>query len=133
MANELKQFVHAWWRSMRRAAVCTDHLGTDLRRVEETMPGPLADLRAKRSGVGGFRIKVSNRFLEPREDLTYGPYRFLGQVAVHFVAQASVDAAIPEPADSYIDFAVVDLLEFDCQVRHLPILDKELKAVSHTT
>jgi hypothetical protein len=35
-----------------------------------------------------------------------------GQEAVHLVAQAHVNPAVPQPADLHVDLAVVDALEF---------------------
>jgi hypothetical protein len=37
MANERQQFIHAGRRRMGRATMRADHLGSDLRRLEESL------------------------------------------------------------------------------------------------
>jgi hypothetical protein len=44
----------------------------------------------------------------------YGLFR---QVAVHIVPKPDLDAAVPEPANSYVDFAVVNPLKLDGEIR----------------
>jgi hypothetical protein len=46
MTNEREQLIHAGRRCMWRAAVGTDHLGTDLRRLEQSLLGALSEFRA---------------------------------------------------------------------------------------
>jgi hypothetical protein len=60
---------------------------------------------------------MRDSFLYPRDDFIDGSHVILGQVAVHLVAQPYIDTAVPKPANLHVDFAVVDLLQFDGQVR----------------
>jgi hypothetical protein len=116
LANERQQFVHAGRRRMRRAPVRADHLGAYLRRLEESPCGALSEFRAQRKSVGRLRVEMSNRLLQPGNNLGNHPNGLFRQVAVHVVPKPDLDAAVPEPANSYVDFAVVDLLKLDGEI-----------------
>ena len=67
--------------------------------------------------------------LEPRRDSLHHHESLFGYEAVYFVAQAHVEAAVPQPTDADVDFAVVDALEckgeihtFDCGNNLAPTL-----------
>jgi hypothetical protein len=53
---------------------------------------------------------MRNRLLQPGNNLGNRHNRLFRKVAVHVVPKPDLDAAVPEPANSYVDFAVVDLL-----------------------
>lgn len=59
---------------------------------------------------------MGDRFLEPRKDFKCRSNRLLCEVTVHLVAKANVDTAVPKPPDLYVDFAVIDLLQFESEV-----------------
>jgi hypothetical protein len=77
---------------------------------------------------------VRNGLLQPGQDSRGVAERFFRQEAVDFVAQADLDAAVPQPADADVDFAVGDPLHFrgrDSCVRlwrmlHYPLKGREL-------
>jgi len=50
--------------------------------------------------------------LKPRDDLGRGLHSLFRQIAIYFIAEANIDAGVPEPANPYVDFAVVDFLKF---------------------
>jgi hypothetical protein len=94
MANERQQLIHAGRRRMRRATMRTDHLGADLRRLKESLPGALPEFRAERARVGRFRVEVSNRLLQPGSNLgnrANGPFR---QLAVHIVPKPGLGVEV---------------------------------------
>ena len=90
---------------MRRATVRTDHLGADLRRLEQLLIGALPKFRAERARVGRSRVEMGNRLRQPGSNLGNHPNGLFRQVAVHVVPKPDLDAAVPEPANSYVDFA----------------------------
>jgi hypothetical protein len=47
---------------------------------------------------------VRNGLLEPRRDSLYRREGFFRQKAVHFIAQAHLDTAVPKPANPDVDF-----------------------------
>jgi hypothetical protein len=55
---------------------------------------------------------------ELRDDYTprFGEGDGNGLVAIHIVSTPDLDAAVPEPADPYLDFAVVNLLKLDGEI-----------------
>jgi hypothetical protein len=55
-------------------------------------------------------------FLKPRDDIGGGSQALFRQVAAHFVAKPHLNAAVPKPADLDINFTLVNLLKFDCQI-----------------
>jgi hypothetical protein len=55
-------------------------------------------------------------FLQPRQNVRDCPNDLLCQKSVHFVAQPNIDAAIPQPADLDVDFAIVDGLKLGGEV-----------------
>ena len=59
---------------------------------------------------------MRNGLLQPGQDSRGVAERFFRQEAVDFVAQAHLDAAVPQPADAEVDFAVVDLLQFNGEI-----------------
>jgi hypothetical protein len=93
---------------MWRAAMRADHLGADLRRLEESLLGALPEFRAERARVGRSRIEMSNRLLQLGNNLGNRPNGLFGQVTVHIIPKADLDTAVPEPANSYVEFAVVE-------------------------
>jgi hypothetical protein len=54
---------------------------------------------------------MRDRFLEPRQNLGHGADVLFRQEAVHPIAQAHVDPAVPQSADLHVDLAVVDFLK----------------------
>jgi hypothetical protein len=93
----------------------TDRLGGDLRWLEESQLGALFEFRAERARAGRSRIEMSNRLPQSGNNLGNRPNGLFRQVAVHIVPKSDLHAAVPEPADSYVDFAVVDLLKLDAR------------------
>ena len=61
------------------------------------------------AGAGGVRGEVRDGLLQPGPDSRGAGERFFRHEADDFVTQAHVDAAVPEPADTHVDLAVVDL------------------------
>ena len=117
MANKREQLIHAGRRRMGRAAVGTDYLCADLRRLEESLLGALPEFQAERARIRRFRVEMRNRLLQPGNNLGNRPNGLFRQVAVHVVPKSDLDPAVPEPANSYVDFAVVDLLKLDGEIR----------------
>jgi hypothetical protein len=70
MAHEREQFIHAGRRRMGRATMRADHLDADLRLLEESLLGALPEFRAERARVGRSRVEVSNRLLQPGNNLS---------------------------------------------------------------
>jgi hypothetical protein len=73
---------------------------------------------------------VRDCLLKPRNNLGRGLHSLFRQIAIHFIAEADIDAGIPQPANPYIDFAVVDFLKFYSQI-HIPILRKPCTRTGH--
>ena len=61
---------------------------------------------------------MGNGLLEPRQDFGGGGYCFGGFEAVHLVGEPHLDSTIPQPAYANVDFAVVDLLKLNREIRH---------------
>ena len=55
---------------------------------------------------------MRDSLLQPRNNFINGSHALFSQIAVHFVAKPDLESAIPEPANSHVDFAVVDFLQF---------------------
>src|SRR5579884_2646083 len=97
----------------------TSRAAADL-HYEDALRGALSDLRAERFSVIRFRVKMRDRFLQPREDFVNRFDIRLGLETVHSVSEANVDAAVPKPADFDVDFAVINLLKLWGQLwRHV--------------
>ena len=101
---------------MGSATMRANHLGADLRPLEESLLGALPQFRAELARVGRFRVEMRIRVLQPGNNLGNRPNGLFRQVAVHVVPKPDLDAAVPEPANSYVDFAVVDLLKLDGEI-----------------
>jgi hypothetical protein len=50
--------------------------------------------------------------LKPGNDVASGGDVFFCEVSVHLVPKANIDSAVPQPTDAYIDFALIDPLQF---------------------
>ena len=74
------------------------------------MRRPLDDLLTERLRVRGRWVEVRYRFLEPGNDVGHGRDVLGRVVAAHIIAKPDVDSAVPKPANSDVDFAVVDFL-----------------------
>ena len=61
---------------------------------------------------------MRNGLLEPWNYLVHRPHGVFGEISVDIIAKAQVDSPIPEPANSYVDFAVVNLLKFNREIVH---------------
>jgi hypothetical protein len=59
---------------------------------------------------------MGDGFLKPRDNLGYRFYALFCQVAVHFVAQPDINAAVPKPSDLDVNFDVIDLLKLNSQI-----------------
>ena len=101
---------------MGRSAMRANHLRADFRWAKEPFPSALPHVGSKRFCVSRIRIKVRDGLLKPRNRLVYRLHVLGRLVAVHLVAERHVDAAVPQPANPDIDFAIVDPLEFDGKV-----------------
>src|SRR5580698_4901025 len=113
MAHECEQLVNAGRRRMGRATMRADHLGADHRWLEESLLGALPEFRAR---VRRSRVDMPNRLLQPGNNIGTRPNGLFREVAVHVVPKADLDAAVPGPANSYVVFAVVDLLKLDGKI-----------------
>ena len=115
-ANERDQLVHSR-RCMGRAALRADYLSTGPRWAKEPPSTTFLDFRIEGSSVLRIWIEVCDCLLYPRNDFGYGSNGLLRQKAVLFVTEPYFYAGVPKPADLQVDFAVVDFLKFDCQIR----------------
>ena len=99
-----------------------DYLSADLRRLVESLLGALPDFRAERARLGRSRIEMRNSLLQPGDNLGNRLDALLRQVAVHVVPKPDLDTAVPEPGNSYVNFAVVDLLKLGGKGIHNPMM-----------
>src|SRR5579871_1522328 len=88
------------------------------RRPENRLGAALPNLGIETACVGRARVEVSNRGLEPRQDLGHRPNSFLRLVAIHLVTKLNGESAAPKPEGPNIDFVVVDPLKFRGQIGH---------------
>src|SRR5215467_12494014 len=59
---------------------------------------------------------MRNRLLKPWSDFSNRLDILLCHKAVHFVSKTNADAAVPKPANRYVDFAIIDPLEFGREI-----------------
>src|SRR5689334_7261492 len=104
-------------RGIGRAAMRARYRGAHSRWLKQPARGAFPDFGVERGRVGGLRKEVSDRFLKPGDDVGHARDRLLCQKAVHLVAESQFDSAVPEPADPGVDFAVVNFLKLDFEVR----------------
>src|SRR5579872_2522165 len=97
----------------------------DRRSAKNLLTCAFPGLWAQRIGVSRFWEELRNRLLEPWNDFGHGRNGLFRQKTVHLVAQPQIHSTVPKPTDLYIDFAVVDLLEFDSQI---PIVSHNIHA-----
>ena len=72
--------------------------------------------RGERARVRRSEVEMRNRLLQPGNDLGNPPNGLFLQVTVHVVPKPDLDAGGPEPANAYVDFAVVDRLKLDGEI-----------------
>ncbi len=59
---------------------------------------------------------MRNRLLQPRNNLGNRANGLFREITVHVIPEPDLDAAVPEPANSYVDLAAADLLKLDGEI-----------------
>jgi hypothetical protein len=97
-AVEPLDLVHAG-RRVRRSTVRAPALGADARRSEDPACRAFPDFRVERPLIRRAGIKMRDRLLKLRQHVVHRADVLRRQKAVHPVAQAYADPAVPQPAD----------------------------------
>ena len=119
-AEEHENLLHARRRGMRCAAMRADDRCARARRPKQASGRARADFSTEGRGVRGCREKMGDDLLQPRHNICHAGHSFFREEAVHFIAQAHFDSAVPKPANSDIDFAVVYSLKLGGQFHERP-------------